>query len=220
MNEKFLKIIALYNDIGNNKLSEENVLNISHTLLTLDYFIKLQKLIGYKGIELIARQLKLKQFYQNELVLKPGEENKSFYIVLQGEIEIYQKIKKKENQIKVDKLKIGDNFGDYFTSQKKIPNLTSICTRDAVTACISHADIFSILIATDQATIQKFNEFIKKFEIFSEVSRSSLDRFYFTIEKKKFLKGDTVFKEGEDVMSDGIYFICSGEFLVSSLFNL
>jgi len=211
----FTKIIEIYKSREKEPLSYEEIGIVSRILLKLEYFIKLERIVGYSGIELFAKNFKLKNFKKDHVIFKIGEENQTFYVILKGEVDIYPYNSSNNNtQKKVATLKQGKIFGNYFTSSKKKTNSTIVCQTDVTILQISHQEFLNILNETDQNIIEKCNEILKKFDLFEKLTRSTLQRIYFTMEKKKYRKGETVFKEGDDIKNNGIYFIYSGEFMV------
>lgn len=220
LNEKyFTKIIEIYESREKEALSYEEIGIVSRILLKLEYFIKLERIVGYAGIELFATNFKLRYFKKDQIILKIGEENQIFYVILKGELDIYPYNSSINNtQKKIATLKQGKIFGNYFTSSKKKTNSTIVCQTDVTILQISHQEFLNILNETDQNTIEKCNEILKKFDLFENLTRSTLQRIYFTMEKKKYRKGEIVFKEGDDIKNNGIYFIYSGEFMVLCIF--
>lgn len=197
-------------------LSPDEIRIIIRMLCQLDYFKKLEDQLGLNGIRKISKCITIKHFPINAEVIKYGDEGKTFYIILKGEVSILipNFHKKGETEfIKIGNITRGNSFGDLSLIRKKPRSATITCLTDCVLAEINYEDYSNLLNQIDSEKLNNFISFMRSFEMFKNFPRSYVERFYFISEIKKIKKGEVVYREGDAI--DGIYFITQGEFSVS-----
>jgi CRP-like cAMP-binding protein len=213
-------LIKVYKDKPSQKeFSKSDFKMILKGLMELDYFKNISQKLGTKGMLKIAKALKIKNFQKDEIILNYGEEGREFYIILEGEVRVlipdfHLRKKKIEKLIQVRELGVGSSFGDLALLRKKPRAATIIANTEHITlAEVDFNSYFQLLNEIELDRINRFIAFSRCYQIFNDIPKSYLERFYYLYEQRNYKKGQIIFREGDKL--DGIYFIKSGEFLLS-----
>jgi CRP-like cAMP-binding protein len=204
--------IQILNSKEFKNLSAYELTIIVAMLNRLEYFHDMKESLGYKGLQALAKCIKIKKIFAQNNVIEYGDEGRTFYVVLKGLVNVFvPDFKKKTKELEFHKILTlgrGSSFGVLSIINKKPRSATVTCEDDTILAEIQYEDYVTILKEIENPKINNFIAYMKSFDLFKNLPRSYIERFYFISEKISFIKGDVIFKEGNQV--DGIYFIKSG----------
>ena len=138
---------------------------------------------------------------------------------------IHQQIAELVNPLKEDKVTVrrfkevvrlgeGFGFGELALLKTAGRAATIECTQPTKFATLNRKTYILTIGHDEKRKLKKVVDFFRTFRMFENLRASTIERIYQYMEKRKFIRGQKVFRERITV-ADGLYFIIKGEFEVT-----
>ena len=128
----------------------------------------------------------------------------------QVDINFLEKIGEIEEYSEIKVLSDGDSFGELALLSDTPRSATVRCKETSCFAVLSQKDYKKILRGDAVKSIRERVDFLRKLQIFEELSENNLRQLAYMLSEKSFRKQQVLYSENSSV--DNIYFIKSGEF--------
>ncbi|OMJ77413.1 hypothetical protein SteCoe_23015 [Stentor coeruleus] len=162
-----------------------------------------------------CQSMKYEYFPKGEIVFKYGEIGKTFYIILEGQVDVQIKTQVENCEIftSVAVLSTGNSFGDLALLKDHPRNATVTCLTDCHFAVLVKEDYLRILGKIADKKISDFVEFLKEIPIFRSWSKKNLESLFYFFKPVMFNRKNSVYCVGSEPTH--VYIVKNGEFEIS-----
>ncbi|KAL4488413.1 hypothetical protein ABPG72_019263 [Tetrahymena utriculariae] len=157
-----------------------------------------------------CKHMTYEKFNSGDMVFSQGDRGSKFYIILEGLVGIYIKIKSEQKKVK--ELKGGESFGELALINDAPRSASIKCITDCHFAVLDKKNYITLFQQILDNEIKKEISFYPEIELFSNWNYNKMKSFYNHSFRIKVKKGDTIISESDNI--DAIYIIASGEFVV------
>jgi len=146
-----------------------------------------------------------------DTVIKQGDDGDKFYVIWEGELDIYQK--GHSSLQKVKSLKKGDHFGELALMYGTPRNATVKAANEVVLFSIDRATFRNIIAYYRFKKNEQYFEFLSKVEISGKplgtiMSTPELEKLCLALDQAIYKEGDVIIQEGDK--GDNFYIVSSG----------
>ncbi|EAS00948.1 cyclic nucleotide-binding domain protein (macronuclear) [Tetrahymena thermophila SB210] len=162
-----------------------------------------------------CKHMTYERFNSGDMVFSQGDRGSKFYIILEGLVGIYIKIKNEQKKVK--ELSRGESFGELALINDAPRSASIKCIVDCHFAVLDKKNYITLFQQILDNEIKKEISFYPEIELFSNWNYNKMKSFYNHSFRIKVKKGDTIISESDNI--DAIYIIASGEFVVKKKIN-
>ncbi|KAL4438849.1 hypothetical protein ABPG74_016569 [Tetrahymena malaccensis] len=162
-----------------------------------------------------CKHMTYERFSSGDMVFSQGDRGSKFYIILEGLVGIYIKIKSEQKKVK--ELRGGESFGELALINDAPRSASIKCITDCHFAVLDKKNYITLFQQILDNEIKKEISFYPEIELFSNWNYNKMKSFYNHSFRIKVKKGDTIISESDNI--DAIYIIASGEFVVKKKIN-
>lgn len=119
----------------------------------------------------------------------------------------------------VAKLPAGASFGERALLKNEERAATIVCSKDCAFATLHRRDFTNIIGSVQKRELKEKVDFLKRFRMFSQLRATVIEKISYYMKTVDFVHNQKVYTENVSA-TDGIYFICSGEFEISQISQL
>lgn len=156
---------------------------------------------------LCAKSMKCVDIRKGDTVINEGDEGNTFYIVEQGEFDVFQK-NSSGGQVKVDHHGRGGSFGELALMYDAPRNATVTAVSNAKVRVLQRAWLNRIAMAAGQEKLNKVSAWLAKIELLAPLSSVERGSIAEAMEVLDFPQPATVFKQGDE--GDALYIVVKG----------
>jgi len=162
-----------------------------------------------KDVEIVIWAMEERVFTPGQDVIKQYDNGDCLYVVEQGELDVYKKYSKQDEEKKIFQYSAGGSFGELAL----LYNAPRAATVRARTKCIcwelDRGTFNNIVKEAAKKRREKYEAFLKSVEILSSIEGYELTQICDALKPCTYKEGDYVIREGE--MGDIFYIIEEGE---------
>lgn len=148
---------------------------------------------------------KIVKAFSGPLMKPPGEDiivqgdiGDVFYLIEQGEVDVYIKKKGEEGEIKVHTYKPGDAFGELAIMYNAPRAATCRCSTDVKLWALDRTSFKVIVVAATMIKREVYQGFLQKVPILSSLNEGEVMTLADSLAEEKYAKGETVCTQGEE----------------------
>lgn len=148
---------------------------------------------------------KIVKAFSGPLMKPPGEDiivqgdiGDVFYLIEQGEVDVYIKKKGEEGEIKVHTYNPGDAFGELAIMYNAPRAATCRCSTDVKLWALDRTSFKVIVVAATMIKREVYQGFLQKVPILSSLNEGEVMTLADSLAEEKYAKGETVCTQGEE----------------------
>ena len=172
---------------------------------------------GFTGYYSVCQYLNYEYFSSNDCLFKYGDIASKFYVILEGKISIQVPIPNTNDYQEVATFESGSSFGELALESSKPRNASIFCIKACHFLSLEKKHYFKFIRRVITEKKEDIKEFIQNLPLFKSVSKNALFKLAFAIKEASFVKGQTVFKEGETAKN--IFIIREGEIKLKKIIH-
>eukprot|EP01147_Barroeca_monosierra_P009893 gene9893-2082_t len=147
-----------------------------------------------------------------ETVIEQGDEGDNFYVVDEGELEVWKTEEEGEEPKKVLDLTVGGSFGELALIYNQPRAATVKCKTDCQLWAIDQHTYRRILMGSTMRKRKEYEEFLSKVEILSSLDKYERMQIADSLVPCTFSDGSDIVKQGDD--GEDFFIIVDGEVIV------
>ena len=150
-----------------------------------------------------------KRYEKGDILIKQGEDGDSLFLVEEGKLECYVKLKKDNEEKMIKAYGPGDVFGE-LALLYNTPRAATIKAISSVITWVLDRQTFNLIVKdAAQKKREKFEGFLKKTEILKDLEPYELSQIADALKTATFKEGDRIIQEGD--IGDVFYLLLEGK---------
>mmetsp|Transcript_128326 Transcript_128326/g.411251 ORF Transcript_128326/g.411251 Transcript_128326/m.411251 type:complete len:783 (+) Transcript_128326:350-2698(+) len=162
----------------------------------------------------IIEAMFVKEVAEGEHVIEEGEVGDFFYIVKSGHFDLFQTnadpgIENGTHMVKVFEAAAGFSFGELGLLYNSLRSATVVATARSEVWCLERTPFQMLVVRSSEERFNQYVEFLRKCEIFSEVSDAEIANLAEVFHEEDFDEDESILEQGD--RDDNMYILIKGE---------
>ncbi|EGR27328.1 hypothetical protein IMG5_197960 [Ichthyophthirius multifiliis] len=159
-----------------------------------------------------CKNMKYQYLNQDQIVFQIDSIGSTFYIILQGTVGVHIRLPNQTDLRRVKALETGSSFGELALLNNKPRLATIICESECHFATLEKKQFLQILKEKEEERINNEMGIFAKMPFLKTWNANLIRNLYLNSQKQQYIKGDKLFKEGNEPQE--VFIILQGDFAV------